>query len=412
MHPDRSLLSPDIIENPYPYLHRLRSEDPVHWSHHHRSWLITRYADVQAAFRDPRLSSERVSSLLPQEPSPEDSVAFTAIERFIGTWMVFRDPPAHARLRRLARAAFNVRRIENLRADIRQIVTALIDRLEARRSGDLVRDFAAPLPAIVIARLLGVPEPDLERFSEWSHELEPLIFGGLTPAERRERAVRSLTSLERYFVDLLGHYRRSPSDNLLTALGRAEEQGDALTTDEVVGTCVLLLFAGHETTTNLIANGFVALDENPAARERLRRNPDLVVSAVEELLRFDGPTKMQVRVAMEDLEMRGRAIRAGQRVFIVQAAANRDPERFVSPDDLDLTRQDNDHVAFGYGIHHCLGAPLARLEAQIVFAELFRRLPTLRVAAPGPRWRETAAGRGMTHLPVELSAVPSEAARA
>jgi cytochrome P450 len=256
-----------------------------------------------------------------------------------------------------------------------------------------------------------VPRADLEQFSEWSHELEPIIMGGLTPAERRERAVRSLTGLERYFTDLLGHYRRSPADNLLTALSRAEEQGDALTPDEVVGTCILLLFAGHETTTNLIANGVAALDKNPAAREQLRRNPDLAVSAVEELLRFDGPVKVQVRVAIEDLEIRGRPIRSGQRVFLVLAAANRDPERFVSPDELDLTRQENDHVAFGYGIHHCLGAPLARLEAQIVFAELVRRLPTLRVAAPGPRWRETALGRGMTQLPIELSP-PGEAARA
>jgi cytochrome P450 len=396
---DRSFLDPDLVADPHPYLHRLRAEDPVHWSEHHQAWLLSRYDDVAGAFLDMRLSSERVGSLLPSVPTAEERETFDPIYRMLGNWMVFTDPPAHSRLRRLARAAFTGRTVERMRPVIQSVVDALIDELASERRMDFVRGFAYPLPATVIAHLLGVPESDLGHFKQWSDDVATIVFGASDRAGRRDRAPRGLVALERYFRELLDRYRREPAENLLSDLARAEEKGDVLSSDEVVATCVLLLFAGHDTTANLLATGVFHLSRNPDEWQRLGRDPGVAVSAVEELLRYDGPTKMQVRIAREGIELRGKGIRAGQRLLLCQAAANRDPERFTEPDRLDLGRRDNDHLAFGLGIHHCLGAPLARLEGQVAFAALAERLPGLRVAE-SPAWRPTILGRGVDALAV------------
>lgn len=398
---DRSFLDPDLVTDPHPYLHRLRAEDPVHWTDHHQAWLLTRYDDVASAFLDTRLSSERVGSLLPLEPTAEERETFDPIYRMLGNWMVFTDPPAHSRLRRLARAAFTGRTVERMRPIVESVVDALIDDLARRRHVDFVRAFAYPLPATVIAHLLGVPESDLGRLKQWSDDVATIVFGASDRVGRRDRAPRGLVAVERYFRVLLDRYRREPADNLLSDLARAEEKGDVLSSDEVVATCVLLLFAGHDTTANLLATGVFHLDRNPDERWRLRQDRNLAASAVEELLRYDGPTKMQVRIAKEGVELGGKNIRAGQRLLLCQAAANRDPERFAEPDHLDLARSDNDHIAFGLGIHHCLGAPLARLEGQIAFAALAERLPGLRVVE-SPEWRPTILGRGLSGLPVSV----------
>ncbi|MBI2964452.1 MAG: cytochrome P450 [Deltaproteobacteria bacterium] len=399
---DCDFLRPELIDDPHPYLHRLRREDPVHWSAVHRAWVLTRYDDVAAAFLDERLSSERTASLLPAEPTAEERELFDPIYRLLGNWMVFRDPPAHARLRRLARAAFGPRTVAGLRPSIESLVEERIAALERAGGGDFVSAFAYPLPSTVIATLLGVPQRDLDAFRGWSEDVVPLVFGAAGRAERRDRALRGLAALEALFRDLLERYRRDPADNLLTALARAEDQGEVLSADEVTATCVLLLFAGHETTAALLATGVLHLDRHAAERAKLAANPALAASAVEELLRFDGPTKTQVRLAREDLELRGRRIRAGQRLMLCQAAANRDPERFADPDRLDLARRENDHLGFGLGIHHCLGAPLARLEAEVAFAALPRRLPSLRVAAEHPEWQPNALNRSLKSLPVVL----------
>ncbi len=396
---DRSFLDADLVADPHPYLHSLRAEDPVHWTEHHQAWLLTRYDDVAGAFLDVRLSSERVGSLLPTAPTAEERETFDPIYRMLGNWMVFTDPPAHSRLRRLARAAFTGRTVERMRPVIQSVVDALIDDLASRRRMDFVRGFAYPLPATVIAHLLGVPESDLGRFKQWSDDVATIVFGASDRVGRRDRAPRGLIALERYFRALLDRYRREPADNLLSDLARAEEKGDVLSSDEVVATCVLLLFAGHDTTANLLANGVFHLGRNPDEWQRLGQDRRLAASAVEELLRYDGPTKMQVRIAKEGVELGGKGIRAGQRLLLCQAAANRDPARFRDPDRLDLGRTDNDHVAFGLGIHHCLGAPLARLEGQVAFSALAERLPGLRVVE-SPAWRPTILGRGLDALPV------------
>ena len=402
---DRSLLSPDLVHDPYPYLRALREEDPVHWSDHHHGWLLTRYADTAAAFLDPtHLSSERLGSLLPSSPSAEERATFDPIYRLLGNWMVFHDPPDHARLRRLARAAFTGRMVTRLRPAIEAIVDERIRALESARTCDFIPTFAYPLPATVIAKLLGVPPEDLDRFRGWSEDIKPLVFGAsVAPSARRDRAPQGLRALERYFRDLLDRYQREPADNLLSALSRAEEEDDVLTADEVIATCVLLLFAGHETTTNLLASSCLHLHRNPDQRARLARDPSLAASAVEELLRYDGPSKMMVRIAREDVEIGGRTVRAGQRVMLVQSAANRDPEQFPDPDRLDLSREPNEHLAFGVGIHYCLGAPLARLEAEIALAALAERLPSLRVTAGDVRWQPTMLSRGLESLPVTVA---------
>jgi cytochrome P450 len=403
MSEDCDFLSPELVEDPYPYLQRLRVEDPVHWSRTHKAWVLTRYDDVAAAFLDARLSSQRIGSLLPLEPTPAEHASFDPIYRLLGNWMVFQDPPHHARLRGLARRAFGPRMVERLRPAIESLVDSLITDLERAGRGDFLRRFAYPLPATVIATLLGVPERDLERFRSWSEDILPLVFGATGRDSRRDRAIGGLRALEAFFRDLLERYRREPADNLLTELSRAEEKGDVLSEDEVIATSILLLFAGHETTTSLLASGTLHLDRCPEERRKLAARPDLAAAAVEELVRYDGPAKMQLRIAREDFELRGRPIRAGQRVMLCQMAANRDPERFRDPDRLDLGREKNDHLGFGLGIHFCLGAPLARLEAQIAFGALARRLPGLHVTTERPQWHPNVLGRSLAALAVAVA---------
>jgi len=403
MSEDCDFLSPELVENPYPYLARLREEDPIHWSQTHQAWVLTRYDDVAAAFLDARLSSQRIGSLLPVEQTREQRASFDPIYRLLGNWMVFQDPPRHARLRGLARRALGPRMIERLRPAIESLVDSLIADLERAGGGDFLRGFAYPLPATVIAKLLGVPQSDLERFRGWSEDILPLVFGATGRTDRRERAIGGLRALEVFFRDLLARYQKEPAENLLTELSLAEEKGDVLSADEVIATCILLLFAGHETTTSLLASGTLHLDRHPAERRKLAARPDLAASAVEELVRYDGPSKMQLRIAREDFELAGRPIRAGQRVMLCQLAANRDPGRFPDPDRLDLEREQNDHLGFGLGIHFCLGAPLARLEAQIAFGALARRLPGLRVTTEHPQWHPNVLGRSLTALAVAVA---------
>ena len=404
MIPDCDFLSAEMVENPHPYLHRLRAEDPVHWSRAHRAWILTRYDDVSAAFLDhKRISSRRLGSLLPTDSTEEEQEGFDPIYRLLGNWMVFQDPPDHARLRRLARAAFSGRMISRLRTDIETLVDELIGDVEREGTCDFVSTFAYPLPATVIAKMLGIPERDLDRFRGWSEEIKPLVFGGAGRDARLDRAMNGLRALEAFLRELFDRYQREPGENLMTELGRAEEKGDVLSADEVTATCLLLLFAGHETTTNLIGTSMLHLARHPDERRRIAEGRGLATSAVEEMLRYDGPSKVMVRLADESFELRGKQIEKGQRLILCQAAANRDPEAFPDPDRIDVGRDPNEHVAFGLGIHFCLGAPLARLEAEIALGELARRLPDLRVTTPRPQWQPHVLGRGLISLPISVS---------
>lgn len=396
-----NLLLPELVADPYPALARLRAEDPVHWNGRSKAWMLTRYDDVVAAFRDPRLSAERLDDLRLGEGPDAGAGDFAPLVE----WMVFKDPPDHTRLRKLVQPPFTRRVAETLRARVAILIDELIDGLKGTRQTDFIASFAHPLPASVIAELMGVPAQDRIYFQGWSSKISGLIFGALDDPDRYTRGREGLAELSAYFTDLLAERRAAPTDDLLSLLAQAREAGDRLTSDEVVATCVLLLFAGHETTTNMLGSGLVALLDHPDQLERLKQHPELAPLAVEELLRYDGPSKLMVRWVQADFALRGREIKAGQRVFLVQAAANRDPEIFADPDGLDLGRQDNQHLGFGFGIHYCLGAPLARLELQIAFPALLRRIRGLRLG-PGPLdWSPVLLNRGLRSLAIEYDEV-------
>ena len=393
MPPRVDLLDPAVLSDPYPLFHRLRTEDPVHWEADLEFWALTRYADALYALREDSL----LSSAIHDSPRP-GGVGLSSAR-----WFVFLDPPRHTRLRALVHSAFTPQVVEGLRARIQAIVDELLDRAAEAGRLDLIADLGFPLPAIVIAELLGVPAEDRAQFRAWSADLA--AAGGLVRmaadgAERLSRARAGGAALNAYFRDIIGERRRAPRDDLVSRLTGVQSAEGTLSEEELVDTCALLLFAGHETTTNLIGNGMLALLRHPDELSRLRAAPSLIGPAVEELLRYDSPVQMRVRVARETVEIGGRRIAKGQRVLILVGAANRDPARFPDPDRLDIARPDNRHLAFGHGIHFCTGAPLARLEGAIAIRRLLRRFPRLELTTDQLAWRETLTLRALNALPV------------
>jgi cytochrome P450 len=390
-------IDPEFVADPYPMYHRLRAEDPVHHSPL-GFWILTRYEDVVAVLRDGRFAKEAIAAFVAKRLGVE--VATTGI----GISMLDRDPPDHTRLRSLVSKAFTPRVVEGLRPRIQQIVDELLDRAEDQRGMDLIEEFAYPLPVIVICEMLGVPVADQERFRGWSLDLarglDATLFGPHSDVAARSRASRE--ALTHYFRDLIAERRSAPRGDLLSALIAAEEAGDTLNEQELLATCILLLVAGHETTVNLLGNGTLALLRHPAELRRLRENPGLIGTAVEELLRYDGPVQRTARIPSADVTIGGRTITAGEMVMPFIGAADRDPAQFPEPDRLDLARADNRHIAFGWGIHFCLGAPLARLEGQIAIGTLVRRLPKLALACDRPEYRQSLTLRGLKALPVAL----------
>jgi cytochrome P450 len=313
---------------------------------------------------------------------------------------VYRDPPDHTRLRGLLNVAFTRRRIEMMQARIEGIVDDLLAPLMARRAMDFIADFAFPLPATVIAAMLGVPSADLPQMKTWSDQIAAYIGGAQRGGDNIDAAGRGLAGIFDYFRTLIAARAGRLGDDLISLMLAAEDRGEMFTREEVVSNCVLLLFAGHETTTNLLGNGLVHLLGNPAQYRLLRDRPQLVPAAVEEFLRFDPPVAGKIKVANDDIDLHGRRIREGEPVAIMLAAANRDPRRFERPDELMVTRQEIHHVAFGYGIHFCLGAALARLEAQIAFTALIRRFGTLTLRDAVADWKPQIFFRGLTTLPL------------
>ncbi len=409
---------PEVRADPYALFRALRRQDPVHWSTALGAWVLTRYDDVKGAVNDPRFSADRISPF-------RDSLAGDARARIsdllaiLGDWMVFNDPPRHTRLRALVGKVVTPRLGEQLRGFVEQVVGDLIDRIEAAAVAagdggaarlDLIRDFGYPLPVMVIARLLGVPAADQERFKYWSDELASFVGSAQEMPDKRGRAEAAIGEMAEYFRAQIARRRADPGDDILSALIAAEERGASLSEAELIGTCTLLLFAGHETTTNLIGNGMLALLRHPDQMRALADRPELAESAVEELLRYDGPTPAMARIARQDVALAGGTIRAGDRVFAMLGGANRDPARFDDPEALNLARPDNRHVAFGYGIHFCLGAPLARLEARIAFGALIERLPGLALAGPEPEWIDSVALRGVKSLELVYAPRPGASA--
>ena len=389
---------PDFNANPYPYYHRLREADPVH-----RSplgfWVLTRYEDCVMVLRDQRFGRAGFEGFLEaQYGSPGE-------QGRLPRSMLFQDPPDHTRLRALVSRAFTPRVVEGLRPRIQEVVDGILDSVEGARGMEVIRDLAYPLPVTVISEMLGVPTGDHESIRQWSADIARSLdaIGLQLDPDVVERGRVGRRAIGDYFRALLPERRKHPRADLLSLLIAAEEQGDRLTEGELLSTCVLLYIAGHETTVNLIGNGLLALLRHPAELARLREDPSLAASAVEELLRYDGPVQRTARIANTEVEIGGRRIDKGAMVVLAIGAANRDPAHFPEPDRLDVARADNRHIAFGFGIHFCLGAPLARLEGQIALSTLARRLPKLALAADAPEWRESQVLRGLKALPVAFS---------
>lgn len=396
------LLDPEVNHDPYPYFARLREQDPVHYSEAHRAWLVTRYDDVAAAMGDPRLSSDRVRPLL-HAMSEERRATAGPVMEMIADWMVVTDPPVHTRLRKLATKAFHPRKVVAMEDRIRELVDTYVDRFVASGEQDVVAGFAFPLPATVISELIGAPVQDAPRFEGWSNELALVAFGagGEARADRHARAMRSVEEMFDYFGELIAQKRTDPGDDMISDL-IAGDGDDALSVDEMKSMCALMLFAGHETTTTTITSAVKLLIENPDQLALVRAEPKLAGKTVEEVLRVEGAIKVLHRWVVEDLELRGRKIRRGDRVLLIPAAANRDPEKFPDPDRFDVTRSPNPHLAFGKGVHACIGAMLARIEMRVAVARIAERLPGLRFADDPPKleWNPSLASRGLAELKV------------
>lgn len=383
--------------DPYPYLDEIRERDPVHWSYVLRGWLISRHADVLEFLRDPATSKDmgnvRLRSPMADplfERGPDDTPS-----------MLVLDPPEHTRLRSLVSQAFTPRAVAALQPRIEVIATELLDAMVDGADFDLMHAYANQLPVIVIAELLGVPSEDRGRFKAWSDAVaEGLRYD---PTGQRFRQMSgALDALATYLAGVVADRRRAPKADLVTALIAAEEQGERLTQDELLSTLRLLLIAGNETTTNLIGNGTLALLRHPEELAKLRANPSLLPRAIEEMLRYDPPVQAVRRIAMRDFALSGRVIRAGDPVVCLLGAANRDPRAFEEPTAFRIDREDGHPVAFGHGLHYCLGAPLARLEGAIAFRLLLERFPKLELDRGGLWWRDTGTLRGLARLPVRV----------
>ncbi len=389
---------PAFVRNPYPIYDELRRSGK-RLRNETGAWLLLDHADVVAALRDRRLSSDPRNAERPAgmpEPPP-------GLDDF--RVMLLCDPPDHTRLRRLAGHAFTPRAVEALRPRVEQLVDSMLDTAPEAGDVDIMSHIAFPLPVLVICDLLGVPPEDQASFKEWSTGIARLL-DGITDPTVIGPALPSLVQLVQYLVDLIAERRSQPRDDLLSDLIAAEDGGTALSPNELIAMAVMLFVAGHETTTNLIGNGTLALLRHPDAYRALATNPQSVPSAVEELLRYDSPVQATVRAATEPLTVGPHDLRPGERILCVLAAANRDPQVFPDPHALHLDRNPVKHLAFGSGIHHCLGAPLARLEAHIYFRQLASRFPDLALAGDEPPYRDHYILRGLAALPV-VTGIPA-----
>jgi len=392
-----------MLANPYPAYQRLRSTAPVVWLDALKAWVITRHENVVAVLRDSRFSSVRFGKVMERE-SLRDKHQIAQMFESRTNSMLSCDSPRHTRLRGLVSKAFTPRAVAAMKPTIAALVGGLLDEAQARGEVDIIRDLAGPLPVAVIAAMLGIPPEDRGKFKHWSDDIAATanVMEGLSD-EVLERSAVAYQELTEYFRDLIDHLRSGKAEGLLAAMAAAEEQGDRLSEAELYANAILLLNAGHETTTNLIGNGTYALLQHPDQWKRLVEDPSLVEGAVEELLRYDSPVQFTSRTALEDVTVGDHTVAAGQMVMVLLGAANRDPAMFPDPDRVDVTRAEaRHHVAFGQGPHYCLGAPLARLEGEVVFEALTRRFPGLHLAGETPRYRANFNLRGLVSLPVAL----------
>ena len=402
------LFSSAFFRDPYPTYHSLRSTAPVQWDESVHAWVLTTYAAVAAALTDPHLARGRTPA---QEAdfqwrlNERGQADLLPLHRLLADMMLFCDPPKHTRLRALANTAFTPRVAEGMRPHVQAVVDDLLDRVQAIGAMDVIQDLAYPLPIRIIAELLSLPAEDRPHFKRWSDAIiafSASLGGSPEQALRAQPALESLRELRAYFPTLVRQLRQQPTDTLLSALVVVTEQGDRLSEEELLATAVLLLMNGHETITYMIGNGLLALLRHPEQWARLRADPALITTGVEELLRYDGSVQLRGLGVAEDWEVDGTVLRKGQSVMALIGAANRDPAQFPDPDLLDVARQVNRHLDFGRGIHFCLGAALARVELQVAITTVLQRLPQMRLAVPPEalEWQTVPVFRGLTALPV------------
>jgi pimeloyl-[acyl-carrier protein] synthase len=385
-----SLFTPEFYRDPYPVYAALRKYDPVHWDEEHELWVLSRYTDVAAALADTRLV--RGSGEIAVETDDP-------LRRVLSRMMLFAEPPRHTRLRALANRAFTPRRVEDMRSRIQAIVDELLKGMGARGDVDVIADLAYPLPMIVISEMLSLPRAEMGRFKNLSDDVIAYSAGATS---MEERARSSVAALLEYFKELVATLQRHPQDTIMSALVEAATEGSRLDEEELLANAILLLMNGHETTTDTIANGILALLRNPDQLDKLRARPELAFSAVEELMRYEGAVQLRGVRSAQELEVGDKVIDSGQTVFMVIGAANRDAAQFAEPDHLDIERSPNRHLEFGQGIHFCFGAALARAESQIAINSLLARFPVLKLRSEHLEWKSIPVFRGLKSLPVDV----------
>jgi len=403
-------VDPEVIANPYPSYDKLRTLDPVHWNPETLAWELTQYADVELALRDRHMSVDRMSVFEARIPETLHETMAPILGIF-NNMMLMSDPPKHTRLRSLANKAFTPRVVDDMRAHIQAITDRLVDDIGKADRMDVINDLAAPLPVIVICEMLGVAPEDRDQFKKWADDLALFLGDFRRAAEHIEVAQRSALDMIDYLRGIIQECRENPREDLITALIAAEEEGDRFSDEELCSMFVMLQVGGHETTTNLIGNGLLALLQNPGEMQKLRNDPSLIGTAVDELLRYHSRIQYSGRFATEDMEIAGQQIATGNYVRLYIGAANRDPARFPEPNRLDITRQDNRHLALGLGPHFCLGAALARLEGQIAIGTVLNHFPGLQLEPPYSSdarledfpWRQNPTFRGLESLRVVFS---------
>lgn len=405
---NEDLLCAEAIDDPYAYFGRLREHDPVHWNPLWQGWIVTTHRDVVAVLHDAEQFSSNRMAYLDAHASAQKRQALAHYFALLSRWLVFLDPPDHTRLRMLLqKASFTPRQMTAWRPRIQAMVNELYARVPSGEVVDYIETVALPLPVLVVSEILGFPYADREQVRRWTLDVALPFFLALGMDARQKWALAEQAAQEfsAYARDLIRERKRRPGDDLLSAMVQAEHRGDFLNEDEVVATTVLLMIAGHETTSNLLANGVLAFLRHPAQQQLLGQDPSLLGPAVEECLRYDPPVTATVRWAKEEVTLAGQTVHPGQKLLLVLAAANRDPAQFAAPDQFDITRRvtPQQHTAFAVGTHYCLGAPLARLEGEITFQTLFQRARTVTLEDEALVYKRMVIARALERLPVRLT---------
>ena len=400
----KSIFSDEILQDPYPTYARLHEEGPLHYldaGGQWGVWSIFSHGECSSIAKDTRLSAKRAKQMLLPLPISRQA-EFSELARMLGLWLIFMDPPEHTRLRKLLNKGFSAPAVEGLRPQVEAIVDQMLKPLQRGSEVELMREFANPMPVRIILEMLGIPQELRDTFVEWSRAIAVFRGNPNRTVDEARAAQDALVDLTEFFRKTVAERRRNKGSDLISLLIDIEEEGEVLTEEELYAQCIALLFAGHETTRNLIGNGMYTLLRNPQQTAELREKPELIRSAVEELLRFESPVQFTARVLKEDIEVCGQQIRKGWTVLCMLGAANRDPKQFKDPNQLDLKRLNNQHLAFSAGLHFCIGAQLARLEGQVALLNLVQRFPEMKLTGPRPEWASTFGFRGLKSLSVTL----------